>query len=45
MRIGDKAQRARAITARDIELFSGLTEDRNPLHYDVASATASRRAL
>ena len=30
------------MTARDIELFTDLTGDRNPLHYDEAAATASR---
>jgi acyl dehydratase len=42
MLIGDKARRTRTVTARDIELFSELTGDRNPLHYDVAAASASR---
>jgi acyl dehydratase len=40
--VGDKAQRTRAVTARDIELFTELTGDRNPLHYDEARANASR---
>lgn len=30
------------MTARDIELFTELTGDRNPLHYDEARAAASR---
>jgi acyl dehydratase len=30
------------VTARDIELFTELTGDRNPLHYDVELAEASR---
>jgi acyl dehydratase len=30
------------VSARDIELFTELTGDRNPLHYDVARAAASR---
>jgi acyl dehydratase len=42
MLIGDKARRTRTVTARDIELFSQLTGDRNPLHYDLAAASASR---
>ena len=39
---GDTARRTRAITARDIELFTELTGDRNPLHYDEELAAASR---
>ena len=39
---GDRASRTRAITARDIELFTELTGDRNPLHYDANAAAASR---
>jgi len=40
--VGDSARRVRAITSRDIELFTELTGDRNPLHYDDAAASASR---
>ena len=39
---GDRASRTRTVTARDIELFTELTGDRNPLHYDVDAAAASR---
>ena len=39
---GDRATRTRTITARDIELFTELTGDRNPLHYDADAAAASR---
>jgi acyl dehydratase len=42
VQIGDKATRSRAITAHDIELFTELTGDRNPLHYDEALAANSR---
>jgi acyl dehydratase len=42
VRIGDTARRTRAVTARDIELFTELTGDRNPLHYDEERAAASR---
>ena len=42
MRIGDTAARSRSVTARDIELFTELTGDRNPLHYDEDAATRSR---
>jgi acyl dehydratase len=30
------------VTARDIELFTELTGDRNPLHYDAPLAVSSR---
>src|ERR671924_1679496 len=40
--VGERASRARRITARDIELFTELTGDRNPLHYDVERAARSR---
>ena len=42
MRVGDTARRSREVRARDIELFTELTGDRNPLHYDRAAAEASR---
>ena len=42
MKIGDRAQRTRTVSARDIELFTELTGDRNPLHYDEDRANASR---
>jgi len=40
--VGQRAQRTRVVQARDIELFTELTGDRNPLHYDEARAEASR---
>ena len=40
--IGQTARRTRTVTARDIELFTELTGDRNPLHYDEDLAVASR---
>lgn len=39
--IGDVARRSRHITHEDIELFSRLTGDRNPLHYDEDAASAT----
>jgi acyl dehydratase len=42
LEIGQTAQRTRRVTARDIELFTELTGDRNPLHYDGAAASRSR---
>ena len=42
MKVGDTARRSRKIEARDIELFTEITGDRNPLHYDEELATRSR---
>ena len=42
MNVGDTARRTRLVTAHDIELFTELTGDRNPLHYDEAAAARSR---
>jgi acyl dehydratase len=41
-RVGEKASRTRLVSARDIALFTELTGDRNPLHYDEQAAAASR---
>lgn len=40
--VGQRAQRTRVVRERDIELFTELTGDRNPLHYDEAAAASSR---
>jgi acyl dehydratase len=42
MQVGQTARRSRRITARDIELFTELTGDRNPVHYDAEVAARSR---
>ena len=42
MNVGQTARRTRTVMARDIELFTEMTGDRNPLHYDEQIATASR---
>jgi acyl dehydratase len=42
MDLGQTARRTRRVTTRDIELFTEMTGDRNPLHYDEARAAASR---
>lgn len=42
MQVGDTASRTRAVTVRDIQLFSDLTGDRNPIHYDPDLARRSR---
>jgi acyl dehydratase len=40
--IGAVARRSRTVSVRDIELFTEITGDRNPLHYDSALAAASQ---
>ena len=40
--VGATARRRRTVESRDIELFTEMTGDRNPLHYDDAQAKASR---
>jgi acyl dehydratase len=42
MDLGQTARRTRKVTERDIALFTEMTGDRNPLHYDKAAAEASR---
>jgi len=40
--VGSTARRTRTVTARDIELFTEITGDRNPLHYDAEAAEGTR---
>ena len=40
--VGASAQRSRTVTEHDIELFTEITGDRNPIHYDHELAEASR---
>ena len=40
--IGAFARRSRAVTERDIALFTEITGDRNPIHNDRDLAAASR---
>jgi acyl dehydratase len=42
MKVGEIARRTRRIEARDIELFTEISGDRNPLHYDEDVASRSR---
>jgi acyl dehydratase len=42
LEIGATARRTRTITRRDIELFTEISGDRNPIHYDEEMARASR---
>lgn len=39
--VGAAAERTRTTTMRDVEAFTEITGDRNPLHYDRALAEAS----
>lgn len=40
-RVGQRAERTRRVSERDIALFTEISGDRNPLHYDPAAAEAS----
>ena len=40
-RVGDVAERRRTTSMRDIEAFTEITGDRNPLHYDREAAERS----
>jgi acyl dehydratase len=40
--VGQTARRTRRVAPRDIELFTEITGDRNPLHYDEAAAARRR---
>lgn len=40
--VGEQAERSRRITSKDIELFTEISGDRNPIHYDEAIAASTR---
>ncbi len=40
--VGQTATRTREVSSRDIELFTEISGDRNPLHYDREIAEATR---
>ena len=40
--IGQKKQRTRTVSRRDIELFTEISGDRNPLHYDAEATKRSK---
>lgn len=40
--VGQIARRSREVKPSDIELFTEISGDRNPLHYDEAAAKATR---
>lgn len=41
-RVGQTAELSRTVGDNDIELFTDISGDRNPLHYDEVAAKASR---
>ena len=41
-RVGQIAERSRTVNVKDIERFTEISGDRNPLHYDEAVAKSSR---
>lgn len=42
IKVGDVAELIRTVADTDIELFTAISGDRNPLHYDEEAAKASR---
>lgn len=40
-KVGKRAERSRKVEAVDIELFTRISGDRNPLHYDAEAAKAT----
>ena len=40
--VGQRTTRSHEVTTRDIELFTAMSGDRNPLHYDEAAARETR---
>ena len=40
--VGQKARRSKTVTARDVELYAEITEDRNPLHFDPGFAARTK---
>ena len=40
--VGQRATRSRRVESRDIERFTEISGDRNPIHYDEAMARATR---
>ena len=41
-RVGQRVTRSRVVTARDIQLFTEISGDRNPIHYDETIARSTR---
>jgi acyl dehydratase len=40
--VGQRAQRSRLVSAQDIERFTEISGDRNPIHYDAGLAARTR---
>ena len=40
--VGQRATRSRPVTSRDLELFTEISGDRNPIHYDADLAARTR---
>ena len=40
-RVGARAERRRTTSMRDVEMFTAMTGDRNPIHYDADLAARS----
>ncbi|MEO1092311.1 MAG: MaoC family dehydratase [Pseudomonadota bacterium] len=40
--VGQRAERSRTTSMQDVQRFTAMTGDRNPIHYDEALAAASR---
>jgi len=40
--VGQRAERSRVVGPRDIELFTAISGDRNPIHYDLERASRTR---
>lgn len=40
--VGQQAERSRHVSAQDIEIFTAISGDRNPLHYDEALAQGTK---
>jgi acyl dehydratase len=42
LEVGQRARRTKTVTARDVELYTEITGDRNPLHFDVDFAARTK---
>ena len=42
LEVGQRARRTKTVTARDVELYTEITGDRNPLHFDADFAARTK---